>query len=88
MGVKNNTKHFRMQREHSMRCAKLEYYQQALKEEEQYSSVYQKELNKFKLENPTPSQTVMRQFNSQFSRGINDQMIRFYNRKINNLQKL
>tara|TARA_Y100000389_G_C17399080_1_gene484265 strand:+ start:587 stop:853 length:267 start_codon:yes stop_codon:yes gene_type:complete len=88
MGVKNNTKYFRMQREHSMRCAKLSYYQQVLKEEEQYSSVYQKELNKFKLENPTPSKTAMMQFNSQFSRGKNDQMIRFYNRKINNLQKL
>lgn len=88
MGVKNNTKYFRMKREYQMRCSRLSYYQQALKEEEQYSSVYQKELNKFKLENPTPSQTVMRQFNSQFSRGINDQMIRFYNRKINNLQKL
>ena len=38
MGVKNNTKYFRMQREHLMRCAKLNYYQQVLKEEEQYSS--------------------------------------------------
>jgi hypothetical protein len=88
MGVKNNIKHFRMQREYQMRCSKLSYYQQALKEEQQHSVIYQKALNKFKIDNPAPSQTVMRQFNAQFTRGKNDQMIRFYTTKINNLQKL
>lgn len=88
MGVKNNNKHFRMQREYQMRCSKLSYYLQALKEEQQHSIIYQKALNKFKIDNPIPSETIMRQFNSQFTRGKNDQMIRFYTTKISNLQKL
>tara|TARA_B100000902_G_scaffold5595_1_gene7306 strand:+ start:3412 stop:3747 length:336 start_codon:yes stop_codon:yes gene_type:complete len=88
MGLKNNTKYFRMRREYQMRCSRLSYYQQALKEEEQYFSIYQKALNKFKIDNPAPSETIMRQFNAQFTRGKNDQMIRFYTTKISNLQKL
>ena len=88
MGVKNNTKYFKMQREYGKRCARLNHYKQALKLEEQYASIYNKSLNKFKLDNPSPSETLMRRFNSQFTRGKNDQLIRFYQSKINNLQKM
>ena len=88
MGVKNNTIYFRMQRECNMRANRLTYYQQSLKKEEQHCAIYQKALVKLKLTNAKPCRYIMNRFDSQFTRGKNDQMIIFYTRKINNLQKL
>lgn len=88
MGVKNNTKYFRMQREYQRRSARLNYYKNLLKEEEHNSYIYNKELNKFKLENPSPSRFLLNQFNSKFNCGKNDQLVIFYTTKINNIQKL
>ena len=88
MGVKNNTKFVRMQKEYLRRCSKLRYYETELKEEERFRGIYFKELNKLKMNNPKPSQTTINQFNSKFIRGKNDHMITFYTRKINNIQKL
>jgi len=88
MGVKNNTKYVRMQKEYQRRCSKLSYYQRELKEEERFRGIYLKELNKLKINYPKLSQTLLNQFNTQFTRGKNDQLISFYTRKINNIQKL